>query len=78
MFPNWEGVKTLQSGAGLIGSKISPPFFKEGCPDGVGRGGSLHINTLKYVQLEQTTPSKFDFVRIFPPHRENEGKLKTE
>jgi len=78
MFPKREVVKTPQSGAGLIGSKISPPFFKEGCPDGVGWSGSLRINALKYVQLEQTTPSKFDFVRILPPLLEKEGKLKTE
>ncbi len=64
--------------AGLIGFEISPPFFKEGCPDKVGRGGFGPMDALKNAQLEQTTPSKFDFVRILPPLLQKEGKLKIE
>ncbi|MER0441988.1 hypothetical protein [Emticicia sp. W12TSBA100-4] len=66
-----------------VGVLVSPPFFKEGCPDKVGRGGFGPIDALKNAHLEQTTPSKFDFVRILPPKRrspllQKEGKLKIE
>jgi hypothetical protein len=37
----------------------------------------VEVLAQKMPDLEQTTPSKFDFVRILPPLLENkEGKLK--
>jgi hypothetical protein len=58
---------------------ISPPFFKEGCPDEVGRGGCWFINVLKIGNFgtnhpDWASPSKFDFVRILPPLLEKERK----
>ncbi len=50
---------------------ISSPFFKGRCPDEVGRRGVLAVLAKKTTNLEQTTPSKFDFVRILPPLLEN-------
>ncbi len=77
LVPDYELLIATPDGGGARGSNISPPFFKEGCPDEVGRGASGSIiNVLKHEQLEPTTPSKFDVVRILPPLLQKEGKLK--
>ncbi|MER0440618.1 penicillin-binding protein 1C [Emticicia sp. W12TSBA100-4] len=56
---------------------ISPPFFKEGCPDESRTGWLLgHSNLKKQDSWSETTPSKFGFARILPPLLEKEGKQK--
>ncbi len=76
LVPDYERLLEKNDEDSQISLETSPPFFKEGCPDEVGRGGSGSINVLKYEQLEPTTPSKFNVVRILPPLLQKEGKLK--